>query len=95
MWGRGKPTVGFGDYLPDGVETLVAGSDLQLDFDEEDRECAADLELVLDWATRRHPPRHDRFRGIPYEETKFGLDPAQELCDILAAEHPPGRGMWN
>lgn len=72
----GVRTVCFGDHLPDGVEPLVAGSDSQLDFDEEDREGATDQELVLDSATRCHAPRHDRFRGVPDQEPKFGLDAA-------------------
>lgn len=84
--GRGARTIRFGDYLPDRVEPLVAGPDLQQDPDEEDRERAADLELVLNLATRRHSPRHDRFRRIPNEEAKFRLDPAQELGFVSAAE---------
>lgn len=75
----GVRTVCFGDHLPDGVEPLVAGSDLQLDFDEEDRKGAADLELVLDSATRFHAPRQNCFRGVPDEQPEFRLDPAQEL----------------
>lgn len=83
--GEGARTVCFGDYLRDGVEPLVAGPDLQLDFDEENREGTADFELVLDSATRHHASRHDRLRGIPDQEPKFGLNPAQELyIDLLA-----------
>lgn len=76
---RGVRTVCFGDHLPDSVAPLVAGPDVQLDFDEKDREGAADRELVLDSATCCHAPRHDRFRGVADEQRKFGLDPAQEL----------------
>lgn len=76
--------------MPDGVEPLVAGPGLQLDFDEEDRERAADLELVLDPSTRGHEPRHDRFGSIADEEAKFGLDTAEQLCDVLATKHAVG-----
>lgn len=72
-------TICYGDHLRDGVEPLVAGTDSQLEFDKANREGTADLKLVLDSATRCYPPRHDRFRCVPYREPKFGLDPAQEL----------------
>lgn len=73
---HGGPTVCFGDYLPDGVESLVAGTDLKLDFDEEDGEGAADFELVFDSAACGHATGHDCFRRVPDEESEFGLDTA-------------------